>query len=58
MQVEDRKNFGADHFQAHIEKRFHELRSSNGPALLRLARGYTKSASDRYGLFQNIALAI
>ena len=44
--------------RAEIEKRYHELLSSNGPALLRLARSYTNSTSDRDDLFQDIALAI
>lgn len=56
MQAEGRKDFGPDHFQAEIEKRFDELLSSNGPALLRLARSYTNSTSDRDDLFQDIAL--
>jgi RNA polymerase sigma-70 factor (ECF subfamily) len=41
-----------------MEKRFHELLSSNGPALLRLARSYTNNSSDRDDLFQDTALAI
>jgi RNA polymerase sigma factor (sigma-70 family) len=41
-----------------LEERFHQLLSSNGPALLRLARSYTNSSSDRDDLFQDIALAI
>ena len=58
LQQEDRKIFGKNTSRAEIEKRFHELLSSNGPALLRLARSYTKTSSDCDDLFQDIALAI
>lgn len=58
MQQEDRKIFGQNTSRAENEKRFHDLLSSNGPALLRLARSYTKTNSDRDDLFQDIALAI
>ena len=52
------KIFGHNTNRTEIEKRFHKLLSSNGPALLRLARSYTNNSSDRDDLFQNIALAI
>jgi len=58
LQQEDRKIFGKNPSKAEIEKRFHDLLSANGPALLRLARSYTKTTSDRDDLFQDIALAI
>src|SRR6185295_4518762 len=41
-----------------IEKRFHDLLLSNGPALIRIARSYTNNSSDRDDLFQDTALAI
>jgi RNA polymerase sigma factor (sigma-70 family) len=44
--------------QSSFEKRFHQLLSANGAALLRLAGSYTNGASDRDDLFQDIALAI
>ena len=52
------KIFGQTTTRAEIEKRFHDLLSSSGPALLRLARSYTNNNSDRDDLFQDIALAI
>jgi RNA polymerase sigma factor (sigma-70 family) len=44
--------------RAALEKRFHELLSANGPALIRLAASYTYNRSDRDDLFQDIALAV
>jgi RNA polymerase sigma factor (sigma-70 family) len=41
-----------------LEKRFHELLSANGAALMRLAASYTNSSSDRDDLFQDIAMGI
>jgi RNA polymerase sigma-70 factor (ECF subfamily) len=58
LQQEDRKIFGQNTSRAEIEKRFDDLLAANGPALLRLARSYTKTISDRDDLFQDITLAI
>jgi RNA polymerase sigma factor (sigma-70 family) len=41
-----------------IERRFDQLLARDGPALMRLAAAYTRTASDRDDLFQEIALAI
>jgi RNA polymerase sigma factor (sigma-70 family) len=41
-----------------IEGRFDQLLARDGPALMRLAAAYTRTASDRDDLFQEIALAI
>jgi len=43
---------------AALDQRFHQLLSTNGGALIRLAASYTNSPSDRDDLFQDIALAI
>jgi len=52
------KIFGQTKSRAEIEKRFHDLLASNGPALLRMARSYTNNSSDRDDLFQDMTLAI
>jgi RNA polymerase sigma-70 factor (ECF subfamily) len=44
--------------QGVLDKRFRRLLSDNGAALGRLAASYTRSASDRDDLLQDIALAI
>ncbi len=43
---------------AALEQRFHRLLSENGAALGRLAASYTRSASDRDDLLQEIAIAV
>jgi RNA polymerase sigma factor (sigma-70 family) len=43
---------------AHLEELFDSLIAQNGPALFRLAAGYTNSAADRDDLFQEMVLAI
>ena len=50
--------FGRDTARAGFEERFHQLLSTNGGALGRLAASYTNNASDRDDLLQDIVLAI
>jgi RNA polymerase sigma factor (sigma-70 family) len=44
--------------RAAIERQFRSLLEANGPALSRLASSYTRSASDRDDLLQEIAMAL
>lgn len=41
-----------------LESRFDRLLAENGPAVARLAASYTRTASDRDDLFQDIAVAL
>jgi RNA polymerase sigma factor (sigma-70 family) len=56
--AEGRQIFAENNSRAALEERFHQLLSTIGPALIRLAASYTNSRSDRDDLFQDIALAI
>jgi RNA polymerase sigma-70 factor (ECF subfamily) len=56
--LEERQIFTRDSSKAASEERFHQLLSTEGSALLRLAGSYTRSSSDRDDLFQDIVLAI
>jgi RNA polymerase sigma factor (sigma-70 family) len=44
--------------RAAIEERFQDLLDRNGPALVRLAASYARSAGDRDDLLQEIAMAL